>query len=59
MSTEGDQLFAKAEKKASGGGGWFSSSSSKYEDAGDLFQQAGNRYKIEGKWRESGIAFEK
>lgn len=28
-------------------------------DAADLFQQAGNRYKIEQRWRESGVAFEK
>lgn len=28
-------------------------------DAADLFQQAGNRYKIEQRWRDAGVAFEK
>jgi alpha-soluble NSF attachment protein len=57
--TNADQLIAKAEKKASSSGGWFSSSSSKYEEAADLFQQAANAYKVDKKWRESGMAFER
>jgi len=57
--TNADQLIAKAEKKASSSGGWFSSSSSKYEEAADLYQQAANAYKVDKKWRESGMAFEK
>lgn len=39
MAGRGDELLAKAEKKASSSSGWFSSSSSKWEDAADLFQQ--------------------
>lgn len=39
MGGRGDELLAKAEKKASSSTGWFSSSSSKWEDAADLFQQ--------------------
>jgi alpha-soluble NSF attachment protein len=58
MSSNADSLVAKAEKKASSSGGWFSSSS-KHEEAADLFQQAANAYKVEKKWRESGMAFEK
>jgi hypothetical protein len=37
--SRGDDLLAKAEKKASSSTGWFSSSSTKWEDAADLFQQ--------------------
>lgn len=96
MASRGDDLFAKAEKKAKSSTGWFSSSSSKWEDAGDLFQQvsggprrrrrggggrggastarptsqsqkqtlltqtqAGNAYKVDGRWTESGKAFER
>ncbi|TXT04348.1 hypothetical protein VHUM_04115 [Vanrija humicola] len=59
MASRGDELLAKAEKKAKSSTGWFSSSSSKWEDAGDLFQQAGNAYKVDGRWTESGKAFER
>ncbi|BEI84264.1 hypothetical protein CcaverHIS002_0408680 [Cutaneotrichosporon cavernicola] len=55
----GDDFFAKAEKKASSSTGWFSSSSTKWEEAADLFQQAGNAYKVDGAWAQSGKAFEK
>lgn len=37
--SRGDELLAKAEKKAGSSTGWFSSSSTKWEDAADLFQQ--------------------
>jgi alpha-soluble NSF attachment protein len=37
--SNGDQILAKAEKKSSSSVGWFGSSSSKWEEAGDLFQQ--------------------
>lgn len=59
MSSEGDKLIRSAEKKASSSGGWFSSSSSKFEEAGDLYAQAANAYKVEKNWRASGQAFEK
>ncbi|KAL7424481.1 vesicular-fusion protein S17 [Cryptotrichosporon argae] len=57
--SRGDELLAKAEKKASSSTGWFSSSSSKWDEAGDLFQQAGNAYKIDQRWTDSGRAFER
>jgi len=40
MPSRGDELLAKAEKKGSSSVGWFGSSSTKWEEAGDLFQQA-------------------
>ncbi|KAF9457055.1 vesicular-fusion protein SEC17 [Collybia nuda] len=50
-------LFDKADKKANSSGGWFSSSSSKFEEAGDLYQQAANSYKLEKLFKEAGDAF--
>ena len=46
----------KADKKANSSSGWFSSSSSKYEEAGDLYQQAANLFKMEKLFREAGDA---
>lgn len=59
MASEADKILKTAEKKANSSGGWFTSASSKWEDAGDLFAQAANAYKVERNWRASGIAFEK
>lgn len=59
MASEGDKFLKAAEKKANSSGGWFSSSSSKWEDAGDLFAQSANAYKVEKNWRASGAAFER
>jgi alpha-soluble NSF attachment protein len=39
MPSRGDDLLVKAEKKGSSSVGWFGSSSTKWEEAGDLFQQ--------------------
>ncbi|ORY22376.1 soluble NSF attachment protein [Naematelia encephala] len=55
----GDDLLAKGEKKAGSSVGWFGSQSSKWEEAGDLFQQAANQFKIEKEWEKSGKAFER
>jgi len=52
-------LLEKAEKKANSSTGWFSSSSTKWEEAGDLFQQAANSFKLEKLFREAGDAFSK
>ena len=52
-------LLQKAEKKVNSSGGWFSSSSAKYEEAGDLYQQAANAFKLEKLFRESGDCFAK
>src|ERR1700730_5133195 len=50
-------LLEKADKKAISSGGWFSSSSSKFEEAGDLYQQAANSFKIDKLFKEAGDAF--
>ncbi|KJA29442.1 hypothetical protein HYPSUDRAFT_32903 [Hypholoma sublateritium FD-334 SS-4] len=47
----------KADKKAQSSGGWFTSSSTKYEEAGDLYQQAANAFKLEKLFKEAGDAF--
>jgi alpha-soluble NSF attachment protein len=52
-------LLAKADKKYNSSTGWFSTSSTKYEEAGDLFQQAANSFKLEKLFREAGDAFAK
>ena len=49
-------LLDKADKKASSSGGWFSSANSKYEEAGDLYQQAANAFKIDKMFKEAGDA---
>jgi alpha-soluble NSF attachment protein len=50
-------LFEKADKKANSSSGWFSSSSTKFEEAGDLYQQAANSFKLEKLFKEAGDAF--
>ena len=50
-------LLDKADKKANASTGWFSSSNTKFEEAGDLYQQAANSFKIENRFREAGDAF--
>lgn len=51
------QIFIeKADKKANSSSGWFSSSNTKYEEAGDLYQQAANAFKIDKLFREAGDA---
>ena len=52
-------LLEKAEKKAGASTGWFSSSSTKFEEAGDLYQQAANAFKLEKLFREAGDSFSK
>ncbi|RSH91400.1 vesicular-fusion protein S17 [Saitozyma podzolica] len=54
-----EEHLAKAEKKASATVGWFGSQSSKWEEAGDLFAQAANAFKVEKRWNEAGKAFER
>ncbi|KAF9822130.1 hypothetical protein IEO21_00124 [Rhodonia placenta] len=49
-------LLEKADKKANSSTGWFSSSSTKYEEAGDMYQQAANSFKIDKLFREAGDA---
>jgi len=50
-------LIEKADKKANSSAGWFSSSSTKFEEAGDLYQQAANAFKLEKLFKEAGDAF--
>lgn len=50
-------LLDKADKRANSSAGWFSSSSTKFEEAGDLYQQAANSFKLEKLFKEAGDAF--
>ncbi|KAG6842244.1 vesicular-fusion protein S17 [Blastosporella zonata] len=50
-------LIDKADKKANSSGGWFTSNTAKYEEAGDLYQQAANSFKLEKLFKEAGDAF--
>ncbi|KAF4622975.1 hypothetical protein D9613_001766 [Agrocybe pediades] len=50
-------LLEKADKKANSSTGWFTSASTKFEEAGDLYQQAANSFKIEKLFKEAGDAF--
>lgn len=54
--SQGQLLLEKADKKANSSTGWFSTSSSKWEEAGDLYQQAANAFKIDKLFREAGDA---
>lgn len=49
-------LIEKADKKANSSGGWFASATTKYEEAGDLYQQAANAFKIDKLFKEAGDA---
>jgi alpha-soluble NSF attachment protein len=50
-------LLDKADKKANSSTGWFGSASTKFEEAGDLYQQAANAFKLDKQFREAGDAF--
>jgi len=50
-------LLEKADKKANSSSGWFSSSTTRFEEAGDLYQQAANSFKLEKLFKEAGDAF--
>src|SRR5204863_37229 len=50
-------LLEKADKKAASSTGWFGSASTKFEEAGDLYQQAANAFKLEKLFKEAGDAF--
>ncbi|KAI6153627.1 soluble NSF attachment protein [Pisolithus tinctorius] len=50
-------LLERADKKANSSTGWFSSTSTKFEEAGDLYQQAANAFKLEKQFREAGDAY--
>ncbi|KAF8523074.1 vesicular-fusion protein SEC17 [Hysterangium stoloniferum] len=59
-----DGLLDKANKKldAAAKGGWLSfgsSSSSKFEEAGDLYQQAANQFKLDKNFKSAGDSFSK
>ncbi|KAG5638664.1 vesicular-fusion protein S17 [Sphagnurus paluster] len=50
-------LLEKADKKANSSGGWFTSNATKFEEAGDLYQQAANSFKLEKLFKEAGDCF--
>jgi alpha-soluble NSF attachment protein len=54
--SQGQLLLEKADKKANSSAGWFSSATTKFEEAGDLYQQAANAFKIDKLFREAGDA---
>lgn len=54
--SQGQVLLEKADKKAGSSTGWFSSTATKYEEAGDLYQQAANSFKIDKLFKEAGDA---
>lgn len=54
--SQGQTLLDKADKKANSSTGWFSSASTKYEEAGDLYQQAANAFKIDKEFKQAGDA---
>lgn len=47
----------KADKRANASSGWFTASSAKFEEAGDLYQQAANLFKVDKLFKEAGDAF--
>lgn len=55
--SQAQQLIEKADKKANSSTGWFGSATSKFEEAGDLYQQAANQFKIDRQFREAGDAY--
>ncbi|GAA5866926.1 hypothetical protein JCM8547_003919 [Rhodosporidiobolus lusitaniae] len=59
MSSQGDKIRQQADKKASSSSGFsfFSSSSTKFEEAHDLYQSAGNAYKMDNLHKEAGDCF--
>ncbi|KAI9341646.1 soluble NSF attachment protein [Obelidium mucronatum] len=56
-SREARQYLAEAEKKASQPAGWFGLGGPKLEDAAELYQRAGNTFKLNKQWKESGDAY--
>jgi alpha-soluble NSF attachment protein len=61
MESEAYNLVEKAEKKLKTGflGGLFSSKEGRMEEALELYQKAGNIFKLNKKWVEAGECFEK
>ncbi|KAJ3353843.1 hypothetical protein HDU83_006335 [Entophlyctis luteolus] len=55
---EARQLLAEADKKASQPAGWFGLGGPKLDDAADLYQRAGNSFKLNKLWKESGDAYQ-
>lgn len=53
------KILEKATKRAESSAGWFTSDDRKWEEAGDLYQQAANAFKIERQFREAGDTFSK
>ncbi|KAJ3288798.1 vesicular-fusion protein S17 [Rhizoclosmatium sp. JEL0117] len=56
-SREARGYLAEAEKKLSQPAGWFGLGGPKLEDAAELFQRAGNTFKLNKQWKESGDAY--
>ncbi|KAF5866972.1 hypothetical protein ETB97_006816 [Aspergillus alliaceus] len=62
MAQDPRVLLQKADKalqSASGGFNFFGGRTEKYENAADLYTQAGNAYRVQKQNKEAGLAFEK
>jgi len=58
QKTKGEQFCNEADAKLSKGG-WFTNKEKKFEDAAELFDKAGNAYKVGGFYFEGGEAYQK
>eukprot|EP01060_Flectonema_neradi_P034076 TRINITY_DN587_c3_g1_i1.p1 TRINITY_DN587_c3_g1~~TRINITY_DN587_c3_g1_i1.p1 ORF type:complete len:309 (+),score=87.42 TRINITY_DN587_c3_g1_i1:38-928(+) len=54
MSKKAQELYDSAEKKLKK---WFSFGGNKYEEAAELFEKAGNQFKLAKEWKSAGAAF--
>ncbi|KAJ3127473.1 vesicular-fusion protein S17 [Physocladia obscura] len=57
MGSDPRHLIAEAEKKASAPAGWFGFGGPKLDEAAELYMKAGNAYKLQKQWKESGDAY--
>ncbi|KAJ3225419.1 vesicular-fusion protein S17 [Chytriomyces hyalinus] len=55
---EARRYVAEAEKKASQPAGWFGIGGPKLDEAAELYAKAGNTYKLNKQWKESGDAYQ-
>ncbi|KAI8619527.1 soluble NSF attachment protein [Chytriomyces sp. MP71] len=55
---EARRYIAEAEKKAAQPAGWFGLGGPKLDEAADLYQKAGNTFKLNKQWKESGDAYQ-
>ena len=59
QKSKGDTFLQQAENELTKSKSWFASKDKKFEDACELYQNAGNAYKVGGFYFESGNAYYK